>query len=113
MFVYWRQLLEARAAQVDVEPATTPSMPIPDGVGSGVTVNGESVVIRADPLLDAWTVSARGRYLMGHTNPTYRNALRAIRERWTDFRRALRRHDQLWFDQLFEYARERVPFRGS
>jgi hypothetical protein len=50
---------------------------------------------------------------MGHTNPTYRNALRAIRERWTDFRRALRRHDQLWFDQLFEYARGRVPFRGS
>ena len=43
---------------------------------------------------------------MGRTNPTYRDALRAIEERWADFRRALRRRDQPRLDQLFEYARE-------
>ena len=59
-FAYWRQLLEARAAQVGVEP-TTPSTPAPDGVGSGVTVDGESVAVEADPLLDAWTVGTGGR----------------------------------------------------
>jgi len=59
-FAYWRQLLEARAAQVGVEP-TTPSTPTPDGVGSGVTVDGESVAVEADPLLDAWTAGAGGR----------------------------------------------------
>jgi len=60
-FAYWRQLLKARAAQVGVEPITTPSTPTPDGVGSGVTVDGESVVVGTDPLLDAWTASAGGR----------------------------------------------------
>ena len=60
-FAYWRQLLEARAAQVGVEPTMTPSTSTPDGVGSGVTVDGESVVVGTDPLLDAWTVSTGGR----------------------------------------------------
>ena len=60
-FAYWRQLLEARAAQVGVEPMTTPSTPTPDGIGSGVTVDGESMVVGTDPLLDAWTASAGGR----------------------------------------------------
>jgi len=59
-FAYWRQLLEARAAQVGVEP-TTPSTPTPDGVGRGVTVDGESVTVEADPLRDAWTAGAGGR----------------------------------------------------
>ena len=58
-FAYWRQLLEARAAQVGVEP-TTPSTPTPDGVGSGVTVDGESVAVGTDPLLDAWTATGTG-----------------------------------------------------
>ena len=49
---------------------------------------------------------------MGRTNPTYRNALRAIEERWTDFRRALRRRDQPRFDQLFEYARKHADASG-
>ena len=49
---------------------------------------------------------------MGRTNPTYRDALRAIEERWTDFRRALRRRDQPNFDQLFEYAREHADASG-
>ena len=49
---------------------------------------------------------------MGRTNPTYRDALRAIEERWTDFRRALRRCDQPRFDRLFEYAREHADASG-
>ena len=49
---------------------------------------------------------------MGRTNPTYRDALRAIEERWADFRRALRRHDQPYFDRLFKYAREHADASG-
>ena len=49
---------------------------------------------------------------MGRTNPTYRDALRAIEERWQDFRRALRRRDQPLFDQLFAYAREHADASG-
>lgn len=49
---------------------------------------------------------------MGRTNPTYRDAIRAIEDRWTEFRRALRRRDQPLFDQLFEYAREHADASG-
>ena len=49
---------------------------------------------------------------MGRTNPTYRDALRAIEERWAAFRRALRRRNQPRFDQLFEYAREHADASG-
>ena len=49
---------------------------------------------------------------MGRTNPTYRDALRAIEERCADFQRALRRCDQPRFDQLFEYAREHADASG-
>jgi hypothetical protein len=49
---------------------------------------------------------------MGRTNPTYRDALRAIEERWSDFRRALRQRDQPRFDRLFEYAREHADASG-
>ena len=49
---------------------------------------------------------------MGRTNPTYRDTLRAIEERWQDFRRALRRRDQPRFDQLFIYAREHADASG-
>ena len=49
---------------------------------------------------------------MGRTNPTYRDALRAIEERWANFRRALRRRDQPRFDQLFAYAREHADASG-
>jgi hypothetical protein len=49
---------------------------------------------------------------MGRTNPTYRDALRAIEERWQDFRRALRRRDQPRFDQLFAYARKHADASG-
>ena len=49
---------------------------------------------------------------MGRTNPTHRDALRAIEDRWAEFRRALRRHDQSRFDRLFEYAREHADASG-
>ena len=49
---------------------------------------------------------------MGRTNPTYQDALRAIEERWMEFRRALRRRDQPRFDRLFEYAREHADRAG-
>ena len=49
---------------------------------------------------------------MGRTNPTYRDALRTIEDRWSDFRRALRRRDQPLFDRLFEYAREHADAGG-
>ncbi|MBX0297226.1 hypothetical protein [Haloarcula nitratireducens] len=49
---------------------------------------------------------------MGRTNPTFRDALRAIEDRWTEYRRALRRRDQPRFDQLFTYAREHADASG-
>ena len=60
-FAYWRQLLAARATQVGVEPTTpAPSTPTPEGVGTGVTADGETVAATADPLLDAWTARGTG-----------------------------------------------------
>ncbi|WP_225935251.1 hypothetical protein [Halobaculum roseum] len=60
-FAYWRQLLAARATQVGVEPTTPgPSTPTPEGVGTGVTADGETVAATADPLLDAWTATGTG-----------------------------------------------------
>jgi hypothetical protein len=58
-FAYWRQLLETRATQVGMEP-TTPSTPTPNGVGTGVTADGETVSATTDPLLDAWTATVSG-----------------------------------------------------
>ena len=55
-FAYWRQLLEARATQVGVEP-TTPASSTPEDVGTGVTAEGETLAATTDPLLDAWTAT--------------------------------------------------------
>lgn len=49
---------------------------------------------------------------MGRTNPTFRDALRVIEDRWSDFRQALRRRDQPRFDQLFTYARNHADAGG-
>jgi uncharacterized protein YceH (UPF0502 family) len=49
---------------------------------------------------------------MGRTNPTFRDALQAIEDRWAEFRRALRRRDQPRFDQLFTYARTHADASG-
>ncbi len=60
-FAYWRQLLAARATQVGVEPTTpAPSTPTPEGVGTGVNADGETLAATADPLLDAWTATETG-----------------------------------------------------
>jgi hypothetical protein len=59
-FAYWRQLLDARATHVGLEPARTPPSATPDGVGTGVTADGEQIAVAANPLLDAWT-AAGGR----------------------------------------------------
>ena len=49
---------------------------------------------------------------MGRTNPTFRDALRAIEDGWQEYRRALRRRDQPRFDRLFTYAREHADASG-
>lgn len=49
---------------------------------------------------------------MGRTNPTFRDALQAIEDRWAAFRRALRRRDQPRFDRLFAYARAHADASG-
>jgi hypothetical protein len=49
---------------------------------------------------------------MGRTNPTYRDTLRAIEDRWEPYRRTLRRRDQPRFDQLFVYARNHADSAG-
>jgi hypothetical protein len=49
---------------------------------------------------------------MGRTNPTYRDALRAMESRWEDYRRALRHTNQEVFDRLFEYARTHADASG-
>jgi hypothetical protein len=49
---------------------------------------------------------------MGRTNPTFRDTLTALEGRWSDYRRALRRGDQPYFDQLFTHAREHADASG-
>ena len=49
---------------------------------------------------------------MGRTNPTYRDAIRALEGRWDDFKRALRHRDQPRFERLFEYARSHADAGG-
>lgn len=49
---------------------------------------------------------------MGRTNATYRDLLRAVESRWSDYRRALRREDQAAFDRLFEHARAHADAGG-
>ncbi|WP_336361543.1 hypothetical protein [Haladaptatus sp. ZSTT2] len=49
---------------------------------------------------------------MGRTNPTYRDLVRATESQWSDYRRALRRADQPYFDQLFEHARAHADAGG-
>ncbi|WP_407067017.1 hypothetical protein [Haloarcula brevis] len=59
-FAYWRQVIEARATQVEVEPTTTSPQTTSDGVGTAVTTEGETVTVAGNPLLDAWTAAGAG-----------------------------------------------------
>jgi len=58
-FAYWRHVLEARATQLRVEPATPTSPTETTTVGTGVTADGEPTP-PANPILDAWA-NAGGR----------------------------------------------------
>ncbi|MFW5918904.1 MAG: hypothetical protein ACOCSF_01735 [Halanaeroarchaeum sp.] len=49
---------------------------------------------------------------MGRTNPTYRDLLESVEERWGTYRRGLRRDDQPHFDQLFVHARRHADASG-
>ena len=49
---------------------------------------------------------------MGRTNPTYRDVIRALEDRWQQYRRALRRDDKHHFDRLFEYGRAHADAAG-
>lgn len=49
---------------------------------------------------------------MGRTNPTYRDALRAVESEWEPMRRALRREHRADFDRLFDRARNVADAAG-
>jgi hypothetical protein len=59
-FAYWRQLLDTRATQVGMEPATASPATNHQGVGTAVTTEGETVSVAGSPLLDAWTAAGAG-----------------------------------------------------
>ena len=50
---------------------------------------------------------------MGRTNPTFRDVLRALEDRWQPFRRTLRYEDQERFDQLLTHARNHADAAGN
>lgn len=49
---------------------------------------------------------------VGRTNPTYRDLLQSVEDRWGTYRRGLRRDDKPHFDQLFVYARQHADASG-
>jgi len=49
---------------------------------------------------------------MGRTNPTYRDRLRRLEERWRDYRRALRHPDGEHFDRLWTHAADHADAAG-
>ncbi|WP_276260610.1 hypothetical protein [Haloglomus litoreum] len=49
---------------------------------------------------------------MGRTNPTYRDRLRGLEERWQPYRRGLRRREQGHYDQLWADARQHADAAG-
>jgi predicted secreted Zn-dependent protease len=49
---------------------------------------------------------------VGRTNPTYRDLLGSVEERWATYRRGLRRDDKPHFDRLFEHARRHADASG-
>jgi hypothetical protein len=49
---------------------------------------------------------------LGRTNPTYRDRLRGLEERWQPYRRGLRRREQANYDQLWAAARQHADAAG-
>ncbi|MFB6282617.1 MAG: hypothetical protein ABEK59_01600 [Halobacteria archaeon] len=41
---------------------------------------------------------------MGRTNPTFRDVIEGYKDRWSSYRRALRRRDKNHFDSLIEHV---------
>jgi hypothetical protein len=50
---------------------------------------------------------------VGRTNPTFRDRISAVEQRWQPFRRALRRRDRPAFDRLFRAARDHADAGGQ
>jgi hypothetical protein len=50
---------------------------------------------------------------MGRTNPTFRDVVRTLEDRWQPFRRALRYEDQERFDRLLTHARNHADAAGN
>lgn len=50
---------------------------------------------------------------MGRTNPTFRDVLRTVEDRWDPFRRTLRHEDQQRFDRLLEHAHTHADAAGN
>ena len=50
---------------------------------------------------------------MGRTNPTFRDVLGSVADRWQPFRRALRYEDQQRFDRLLGHARTHADAAGN
>jgi len=50
---------------------------------------------------------------MGRTNPTFRDVLRSVEDRWQPFRRALRHEDQQRFDRLLKHAQTHADAAGN
>ena len=49
---------------------------------------------------------------MGRTNPTYLDVVHGLEDNWQSYRHALRRADKLYYDRLFEHAREHADAAG-
>ncbi|MFD1515134.1 hypothetical protein [Halomarina rubra] len=49
---------------------------------------------------------------MGRTNPTYRDYLGSLEERWSDFRRALRLEAQPAYDECWAHAQAHAHAGG-
>nr|WP_244510229.1 hypothetical protein [Natronobacterium texcoconense] len=54
-FAYWREILETRASQLGLQPASPEPVADEDGIGHGTMADGTSTSLTADPMLDAWT----------------------------------------------------------
>jgi hypothetical protein len=50
---------------------------------------------------------------VGRTNPTFRDVLGAVEERWQPFRRALRYEDRDRFDRLLTHVRTHADAAGN
>jgi len=49
---------------------------------------------------------------MGKTNPTYRQQVEGLEERWSSYRRGLRRQDKQPFDELWKHAKNNADAAG-